>query len=76
MSIDSIYKKISTRNAQNFYEINFIAHMPLINNEDGFAKPENAYLPENCKKELEVIKTYIEAFDTFREELNKPHNDS
>jgi len=24
MSIDSIYKKIATKNAQNFYEINFI----------------------------------------------------
>jgi len=50
--------------------------LPQINNEEGGAKPENAFLPENCKKELDVIRTYIEAFDTFREELNKPINDS
>jgi len=50
--------------------------LPQINNEDGGAKPENAFLPENCKKELDVIRTYIEAFDTFREELNKTITDS
>ena len=75
MSIKSLYEKIAYKNLQNGEEVNFIWRSGIPNaktEEGGGAARHEEYKAEDCEKQLETVKEYIEGFEAFMKLLEEP----
>mmetsp|Transcript_42420 Transcript_42420/g.55946 ORF Transcript_42420/g.55946 Transcript_42420/m.55946 type:complete len:152 (-) Transcript_42420:453-908(-) len=73
MSIKSLYQKIAYKSEQNGQEVIFIwrSGIPQQRIDEQQAAAREEYKPEECERQLDTIKEYIEGFNNFMKLLNE-----
>ena len=77
MSIKNLFEKIGVKNDQNGYDVSLVQHKNLNAalgeaGRDGNQARTQKYDENECLKQLEVVKAYIQGFDLFLKELSQP----
>ena len=74
MSIKNLYTKIAYKNEQNSQDVIFIwkSGIPQQRVDEQQVREEEEYKPEECERQLDTIKEYIEGFNSFMKLLNEP----
>ena len=82
MSVQSLFYKIAQKNEQNGHELHFTWRSttgpPRTDEQhmtDKDRERETVYDPEECYKQLDTLREYIEGFQKFLGQLNEPVKD-